>query len=294
MTPTTINGKPLAEFLADRGIALFDGVLAAAAFLLLVLGYKWLSKATFLVRLSLRTRITIAFVALALICVVGLWRGVDAWILVVFAVGSTFATVWWILNDLSKIGIINAFQTTKQGLSAERTLKEVRRELVFLGTGAKKLTSSSEFDTMLVRCRDAGGSLRFLLSSPENPALEQMAQQNNHNNLSYRSRVKESIREIFTRASRTNVKFEVRLYKLDQKVALPHIRLMFIDGRMCVFSQLRWTENEGLDNPQLILRPNKDQATSSLYQGYRNYFDDLWDHPATVVVDQAMLDSWPA
>src|SRR3546814_1415557 len=90
--------------------------------------------------------------------------------------------------------------------------------------------------------------------------------------LSYRSRVKESIREIFKRATEAGVDFEVRLYHLNQEIALPHFRLMFIDDRLCVFSQLLWSAGEGLDNPQLVLRRNEDSAGSSLYKGYRDYF----------------------
>src|SRR3546814_15428507 len=102
--------------------------------------------------------------------------------------------------------------------------------------------------------------------------------------LSYRSRVKESIREIFKRATEAGVDFEVRLYHLNQEIALPHFRLMFIDDRLCVFSQLLWSAGEGLDNPQLVLRRNEDSAGSSLYKGYRDYFEALWELDTTAHV----------
>src|SRR3546814_2819341 len=120
-------------------------------------------------------------------------------------------------------------------------------------------------------CASDLGHVKFLLSSPQNPALEELARRNKRDDLSYRSRVKESIREIFKRATEAGVDFEVRLYHLNQEIALPHFRLMFIDDRLCVFSQLLWSAGEGLDNPQLVLRRNEDSAGSSLSKGYRDY-----------------------
>src|SRR3546814_4040564 len=62
---------------------------------------------------------------------------------------------------------------------------------------------------------------KFLLSSPQNPALEELARRNKRDDLSYRSRVKESIREIFKRATEAGVDFEVRLYTSTKKSRCP-------------------------------------------------------------------------
>jgi hypothetical protein len=289
-----VPGTPLPDFFRDRGFALLDALVAAAVIAVLALIYQRLSKSTFLVRYSLRTRLTAALGVLALAALGGhLLRASPTVILISTFVGFALL-VQWILRDLSNVGIMNAFETTEQGVSAEASLKEVQRELTFLGIGASKLTATAEFDKMLARCRAANGKLRFLLSHPENTALEGLATQNRRHSFSYRSRVKESIREIFTRATAAGVDFEVRLYNLNQKIALPHFRLVFIDDRLCIFSQVYWSDKEGLDNPQLILRRDKNKAGSSLYQGYRDYFEDLWDLDSTKKVDQATLSSWPA
>src|SRR3546814_13186969 len=58
------------------------------------------------------------------------------------------------------------------------------------------------------RCAASNGHAKFLLSSPQNPALEELARRNKRDDLSYRSRVKESIREIFKRATEAAVDFE--------------------------------------------------------------------------------------
>src|SRR3546814_15937017 len=106
---------------------------------------------------------------------------------------------------LSNVGITNAFATTRQGVSAEDSLRQIKRDLVFLGIGAKKLTDSVEFDAMLARCAASNGHAKFLLSSLQNPALEELARRNKRDDLSYRRRVMESIREIFKRATEAGV-----------------------------------------------------------------------------------------
>ena len=249
-----ITGKPLPEFLRDRGFALFDAVFATLLIAAFVFAMRYLSRAKILVQYSLRAKLMTGIASLAVQCGAGLLFKVNAIILLFGTFLSVLLFVHWVLNDLTRVGITNAFETTKRGVSAEDSLKQVKRELVFLGIGATKLTGSSEFDAMLRRCKSANGNLKFLLSSPDNEALEEMARQNGRNDLSYRSRVKESIREIFTRGSASGANFEVRMYNLKQQISLPHFRLAFIDEKLCIFSQLRWSEAEGLDNPQLILQ----------------------------------------
>ena len=289
-----IIGSPLSDFLRERGFAFFDATIYALIISTLWYFGRRLSRSKILVKYSLQARLMVTLAVLALACFIGVLLDVNPIVLLCFAFVAFAFLVFWLLRDLSKVGITNAFETTREGVSAAESLKQVKHELVFLGIGAKKLTETAEFDAMIRRCQNAGGKLRFLLSSPENPALEAKATHNGRNEFTYRSRVKESIREIFTRAADTGVNFEVRLYNLSQEIALPHFRLMFIDEQLCIFSQLLWNESEGLDNPQLILRRNENTAGSSLYQGYRSYFDDLWALETTVKVTPELIASWPA
>jgi len=287
------TGRPLPDFLRDRGFALFDALFAAVVMGVLIFAAKRFSRAKFLVQYSLRAKLLFGVLLLAVVCGISVLLKMNALVLLGLTFLAFALLVYWLLNDLSGVGIANAFETTRNGVSAADSLKLVKHELIFLGIGAKKLTETSEFDAMLARCKAAKGRVKFLLSSPGNEALEELARQNGRNDLAYRSRVKESIREIFTRATGSEVDFEVRLYDLKQKVSLPRFRLVFIDSQICVFSQLRWSEGEGLDNPQLILRDGGSSAGSSLYKGYRDYFDDLWQLDTTVQVTQEMIDSWP-
>lgn len=289
-----IIGNSTPEFLRDRSVALFDDIFATAVIAGLVLLVGRVSRARFLVNYSLRARLMVGIAAIALACGGGLLIRVEPVTLLALALGAIALLVFWVLRDLSNVGITNAFATTRQGVSADDSLRQVKRELVFLGIGAKKLTDSPEFEEMITRCAAAGGRARFLLSSPQNPALEELARRNKRDDLSYRSRVKESIREIFKRAGAAGLDFEVRLYNLNQEIALPHFRLMFIDDRLCVFSQLLWSAGEGLDNPQLVLRRNENTAGSSLYQGYRDYFEALWELDSTSLVTAKTIADWPA
>jgi hypothetical protein len=229
MNIQTLIGEPWTDLLRDRLLAQFDSLVAPVLLCLLLWMYRRVANATFLVRFSLRTRLMAAIAVLALLCILGAVLGAGGRFLLVFAFVGFVLLVFWILKDVTRVGITNAFETTARGVSAEASMKEVKHELAFLGIGAKKLTETAEFDAMLKRCRASGGSLRFLLSNPENPALEEMAKQNNRNDLSYRSRVRESIREIFTRAAASGAAFEVRLYDMKQRTSLPQFRLMFID-----------------------------------------------------------------
>lgn len=287
-------GEPLSHWLRDRTNAQVDMLVGLLILALLGLAYRRMGRSAFFVRYSLLARVIVGLVIIAFVATVGLLVGGNAAVVLAATFLAFGLLVFWILRDVTNVGITNAFETTKQGVSAEASLKEVKAKVEFLGIGASKLTDTPEFDEMLKRCAMAGGTLKFLLSHPDNEELEKLAKQNRRHDKSYRSRVRESIREIHTRATAAGAQFEIRLYNLKQKIALPHFRLMFIDDRLCIFSQVFWSENEGLDNPQLILRPNQSRAASSLYSGYHSYFDDLWDLDTTEKVDIAMLDGWPA
>src|SRR3546814_13859432 len=109
---------------------------------------------------------------------------------------------------------------------------------------------------MLARCAASNGHAKFLLSSPQNPALEELARRNKRDDLSYRSRVKESIREIFKRATEAGVDFEVLLYHLTQEIALPHFRLQFLTSQLSVFTPFLLIAGQGREHPERVPRRN--------------------------------------
>lgn len=245
-----------------------------------------------LVERSYRFRLGLVYTMIALAAGLAVYLGVAPWLIALGLVVTFSVSAWFILSGLSGLGVLAAFPTTTDGLSASDSLRLVKSSLIFLGTGGNKLSDSQEFGAMLQRVKSSGGSIRLLLSSPENVALKTVAQRNQTHDLTYQNRVKESIRVIFTKALNLGINCEIRLYSLDQVFALPHFRLFFADDTTCLFSQLVWNENEGGDNPQLVLRKDAAGQKGSLYLGYKNYFESLWGASSTVRVDQALIDSW--
>ena len=289
---STLGGGNL--FWENRTLAFADNTLFwLFSLAVLAVFARWGSR-PFLPLLSLRTRIT-----LVLLSVTGMALGSIAWglnPLIALAVWAIILLVGIqaILANLSRVGLMNAFATTRAGLTPEGSLKLVHSELAFLGIGGGKLTVSAEFAKALRRCADAGGQVRFLLSDPENPSLERLAKQNLRDDASYRGRVRESIREIIHKGGLAGVPCEVRIYRLENKLELPHFRLMFIDNSMCLFSHLVWNDAEGWDNPQLVLRKDTKKKPNSLYLGYQTYFEDLWNSTSVEAVTPEMLAAWPS
>src|SRR3546814_14654763 len=103
------------------------------------------------------------------VCGGGLLLHVGPVILLAFALIAIALLIFWVLRDLSNVGITNAFATTRQGVSAEDSLRQIKRDLVFLGIGAKKLTDSVEFAAMLARVAASNGQAKFLLHRPQTP-----------------------------------------------------------------------------------------------------------------------------
>ncbi|WP_294335859.1 hypothetical protein [uncultured Sphingomonas sp.] len=290
---SNISGGPVADLVAGGGKALAEEALKIAVIGILSSLAVRLGLGRLFVSRSYRFRVGMVFTLITLVAVIALYFSVTPWIIAAFLIFTFGASAYFLLSNLSAVGLLAAFPTTSKGLSATDSLKMVKSSMRFLGTGGNKLTDSSEFSPMLSRIKASGGSLRLLLSDPDNPALKTMALQNGNHDLVYQGRVKESIRTILTKTSAQGVSCEIKLYSLNQVVALPHFRLLFADDTTCLFSQLVWNESEGADNPQLVLRRDAPGQTGSLYLGYLNYFESLWTAPSTITVTKALVDSWP-
>jgi hypothetical protein len=289
MNEDQMGGFWLERFLslADNATFYLLSAIVAGAFL------KW-GKKPFFPLLSLRTRVSIVIVLVSIFAATGLVVGLNPYLVLLACGVMALAGTQAALANVAGIGVLNAFSSTKTGITPEASLKLVNSEIQFLGIGGGKLTVSEEFMGALTRCASSGGEVRFLLSHPENPALEKLAKRNGRDDASYRSRVRESIREIINKAEMAGVSYEIRTYRLDNELALPHFRLMFIDNKFCLYSHLVWGAGEGWDNPQLFLSKETKDKADSLYLGYMVYFDDLWNSPAAELVTKDVLDSWPS
>lgn len=288
-----LSSGPLTDLAMGSGKALFEEVIKVVAFAAASALAVRLGLNRFFVARSYRFRVGLVFALISLAGGVAVYFAVPPWLILAFLVIAFGASCYVLLGSLSSLGLLAAFPTTSKGVSATDSLKMVKSSLMFLGTGGNKPTDSDEFDAMLVRVKSATGSIRFLVSNPDNPALRDMSAQNGNHDLTYQGRVKESIRTTFTKAAALGVSCEIKLYSLDQVVALPHFRLLFADGSTCLFSQLVWNRAEGADNPQLVLRKDAAGQTGSLYLGYLRYFESLWTASSTIPVTKDLIDSWP-
>jgi hypothetical protein len=237
-------------------------------------------------KFSLRTRITSANIVMTVASLALIRIGANAYFTIALLGITVMAVTQYVLKDLSHVGIVNSFRSTETGLKPDKSLKLVTKNFDFLGIGANKLSKSDEFRKAIERCRNSGGKIRFLLSTPKNSALASLAQKNDKDSQAYSARVRESIRQILHQNNKHGANtVEIRLYELSSAFALPHFRLMFIDSKICLFSHLVWNDREGMDNPQLLIRKKHLGAEAeSLYSAYQKYFDDLWDSPETKLI----------
>ena len=280
----------ITEFLQARAWGLVDGLIYTFVYLVLSAVAGWLSRATIVSRYALRTRIGVGIIFVTGLAFAAVVFGVPAkWVILT----SGLATIVFItvaLRGLTNLGISNAFVRTSEGISPERSLQIVKKELVFLGIGASKLTGSKEYPRALERCKKEGRTARFLLSDPNNPELTRLAGQNNKNDTAYRSRVEQSIREIFHHGNSVGVNFEVRLYEMDNEKSLSKFRMMFIDDQICLLSHVVWNENEGSDNSQIIISQPRSVREQGLFHAYKDFFEDLWISNSSRKITSEMIE----
>ncbi len=189
------------------------------------------------------------------------------------------------LRDIRKVGLIDAYPTTKRGIDYRSSLTLARNSMSFLGIGAHKLTSLPEFKEAIERCAQSGNVARFLLSPPENPLLTTLAQRHGAAENKYQDNVSESLR-ILAKLKREGFNIEVKHYTAEQTRDLQKFRLFIIDDVLCLVSWTVWTTSKGKDNPQVILKKQSDDSSvRSMASAFMSYFDDLWDDPSSKSVD---------
>jgi len=82
--------------------------------------------------------------------------------------------IWRELSQFWHVGLTGADSNIKSGLDYNHALRLCRNQLVFLGTGAAKLTHAPEFEKALLRCRQ-DHPIKFLLMKPDDSSLEHAA-----------------------------------------------------------------------------------------------------------------------
>jgi hypothetical protein len=194
-----------------------------------------------------------------------------SWTLVVLGASGVVYILLRELQRFWRVGVFGADQQIRRGLDYDAALRLVRTDLSFLGTGAYKLSRSSEFAPALRRCRQES-TVRFLLRSPDDTTLATAARRAGKPDDEYRRNVTESLRHL-ARLQISIGNIEVRFYEED-----PIFRVMIIDRRIVLLSYNVYGRGDGSELPQLHLvdvSANHPLATSFVH-AYERYFEERW------------------
>ncbi len=192
----------------------------------------------------------------------------------------------YVLYRFKRLGIVDVFINTVNGIDYRASLRRSRHSFDFLGVGAHKLTSIPDFREMITRCAKGGRPVRLLLSHPDNPVLRNVASRAGIDRNTYASRVRDSLRTIADLSVKEGFNIVVRFYNAESKADFQQFRLVFIDDRICIMSFTIWDNQEGRSNPQVILNAGQNEgSSSSLYYTFKDYFERMWADEKTTEVD---------
>lgn len=251
-------------------------LLADAAFGILIIVSKWLYARFASRRPSYRRGMVGLFLASWVFSNVGYTHYVRDRDCIFLGVSSAliFLVLVLELNQFWRVGLVGADAQISKGIDYVSALNMASNSLDFLGIGASKLTEQLRpFEKAVNRCDSLGRPLRFLLSTPENADLEEIARKGGVDRDAYRSRVRESLRVIANLRNDRSKNIEVRFYD-----KIPAFRLMFIDDEICLMSHYVLGKGDGSQLPQLhIIRKSGSQDVESLYYGFHEYFENIWE-----------------
>lgn len=240
------------------------------------IGYciKWASERTSVgIPLKLAVVAGFAFLGTSIAYLTGHWS------LVFATVAAAAALLWFALKGMFRIGLIDAFETTRKGISYSSSLNLSHESIAFLGIGAHKLTSDPGFEDAIRRCSHGGGTARFLLSHPTNDLLEKLARRNGSPDDRYQKNVQDSLKTLAHLKIAKSLNIEVKFYPEEHRKDFQQFRLMIINQSICLFSWTVWDEREGAGNPQVILKQSRvpRHQKSTLFKAFNDYFEELWE-----------------
>ncbi|WP_029835379.1 hypothetical protein [Vibrio parahaemolyticus] len=191
-------------------------------------------------------------------------------IAVFFAIISFSISNFLTVHNFKKVGIQDSDSNMNEGLTPSEMLKQVENNFSFLGTGANKLTSDSNFEKIihLDKCR-------ILLCNPNSKGLKEIGDSSDSN---YKATVEKSIEKIKSIIDRGNNNIELRLYTAESKEEMPIFRIaLYNDVCITSFNYFTPDKKDGSQLPQLHLKKyiNK-PLQSGFYYAYDTYFERLW------------------
>lgn len=180
------------------------------------------------------------------------------------------------LRDFWRVGFLSASRKITSGIDYRTALGLCNNELLFLGLGAGKLTSESEFVDAVSRCHRIGEPrVRFLLISPDHPILKKAEMLAQKRDKSYSDTVKESLSKLSKMRADRALNIQIKIYNKSQ----PTFRMMFIDDSFCLLSYYVFGEGDGSELPQILIKKFdvNQRDVDSFYYPLRQYFMELWD-----------------
>ena len=195
------------------------------------------------------------------------------WLVLLITTIPLMVVMYRELNQFWQIGIVGADREVQSGINYAKSLSMCKNSIRFLGIGASKLTDNREtFRKAIDRCHRTA-PVRFLLSQPNHPGLQDFARMAGKGEDSYQRTVTESLRFIASLRNTDKKNIEVRFYR-----QFPAFRLMFIDDRICLMSYYIMGKGNGSNIPQLqIVKNPGTQDTQALYFGFEEYFEKIWN-----------------
>lgn len=231
------------------------------------------------IRAFLRLSVYIALAALTscLVTIAAFRIGLEIDIVSLFLAITASAFIFEYISFTGS-GISASEVSVEKGTRYADALKLCHSELWLLGTGAAKLTAEVEFESAISRCAGNPGTVRFLLTRPNNPVLENAEKQADATKTSYRNAVSESLERL--RKLKVGRKFdiEVRFYPSQRASDVQKFRMMFINGSSLLLSYNVYGSGKASEAPQLIISKSEyREHKSGFYFPYRKYFEDLWN-----------------
>jgi len=199
-------------------------------------------------------------------------------IVVVLAYIALVIIFLWHKNRYQKVtGICKVDPQIAKGLQPVDALKSCKNNFKFLGIAANKFIFASEFEAAVRRCNRTGDSIKFLLSSPENPIIVQMARRAKRGEDDFRNMINSTLKKLKMLTEDHGYNIEVRLYRSTGDSGPPSFRLFFVDNTEVLVSYYLMGEGDGSLMPQLLIKkPVGKSEVNNFYFAFDHYFNSLW------------------
>lgn len=174
---------------------------------------------------------------------------------------------------------------------------QVTNRFAMIGTNAYNFCDLPEFEKMVKRVRDSGGSARMLLAHPDSLGLKEAAFSRGLSETLYQEQGRYALGKLETLRRSLGVPLEIRLYEAECMADLPIFRIMFLNDSEAVAAVAVYgLPDHGKSLPQLYARrmESKEDCHRCMYSVLTRYFEGFWsrsdpiDGAGRIIYIQAM------